>query len=119
MKQNIWRKWNLGKEISIGSTAFFLKDLVLVYYWIMVGYYLIDPVDAYDINMKIESHAYETYVKYSAWHPEDKKIMEIANDELEHAKLQHAMTAIRLIRLHSIYLSILLVYVINSISFTL
>ena len=27
--------------------------------------------------MKIEKHAYETYVKYSAWHPEDKKIAEI------------------------------------------
>ena len=42
--------------------------------------------------MKIEKHAYETYVKYSAWHPEDKKISEIAEDELNHAKeLQHAM----------------------------
>ena len=43
---------------------FFAKHLVLVYYWIMVAYYLIDPMDAYDINMKIEKHAYETYVKY-------------------------------------------------------
>jgi len=74
---------------------FFAKHLVLLYFWIMVGYYLIDSVNAYDINMKIEKHAYETYVKYSAWHPEDKKIMEIANDELEHAReLQHAMAMI-------------------------
>ena len=58
----------------------------------MVAYYLINPINAYDINMKIEKHAYETYVKYSAWHPEDKKISEIAEDELNHAKeLQHAM----------------------------
>ena len=74
---------------------FFAKHLVLLYYWIMVAYYLIDPINAYDINMKIEAHAYETYVKYNAWHPEDKKIAEIAEDELKHAKeLQHAMSMI-------------------------
>ena len=45
--------------------------------------------------MKIEKHAYETYVKYSAYHPEDEKIIEIANDELKHAKeLQLAMSMI-------------------------
>ena len=61
----------------------------------MVGYYLISPVNAYDINMKIESHAYETYVKYSAYHPEDTKIAEIAKDELEHAReLRHAMSIV-------------------------
>ena len=71
---------------------FVAKHLVLVYYWIMVGYYLADPSNAYDINMKIEKHAFETYTKYSAWHPEDTKIAEIAQDELNHAKeLQHAM----------------------------
>ena len=71
---------------------FFAKHLVLLYYWIMVGYYLFNPVDAYDINMKIEKHAFETYVKYSAYHPEDTKIAEIAQDEYEHSKeLQKAM----------------------------
>ena len=59
------------------------------------GYYLVDPINAYDINMKIEKHAYETYVKYGAYHPEDTKIQEIANDELEHAReLQNAMLMI-------------------------
>ena len=58
----------------------------------MVGYYFADPSNAYDINMKIEKHAYETYTKYSAYHPEDIKIAEIAQDELNHAKeLKHAM----------------------------
>ena len=58
----------------------------------MVCYYLTSPENAYDINMKIEKHSYETYTKYSAWHPEDNKIAEIAQDELNHAKeLQHAM----------------------------
>ena len=61
----------------------------------MVGYYLFSPKNAYDINMKIEKHAYETYTKYLLYHPEDKKIAEIAQDELEHAKeLQHAMMMI-------------------------
>ncbi len=46
---------------------FFAKHLVLLYYWIMVVYYLVDPLDAYDINMKIEKHAYETYTKYFAY----------------------------------------------------
>ena len=74
---------------------FFAKHLVLLYYWIMVGYYLINPINAYDINMKIEMHAYETYVKYSAYHPEDKRIAEIAQDEYEHSKeLQKAMLMI-------------------------
>ena len=74
---------------------FFAKHLVLLYYWIMVAYYFASPIDAYDINMKIEKHAYETYVKYSAYHPEDAKIAEIANDELEHAReLKLAMSMI-------------------------
>ena len=74
---------------------FFAKHLVLLYYWIMVAYYLIDPIDAYDINMKIEMHAFETYVKYGAYHPEDTKIQEIAQDEYEHSKeLQKAMLMI-------------------------
>ena len=61
----------------------------------MVGYYFADPSNAYDINMKIEKHAFETYTKYSAYHPEDLKIAEIAQDELNHAKeLQHAMLMI-------------------------
>ena len=74
---------------------FFAKHLVLLYYWIMVAYYFASPIDAYDINMKIEKHAYETYVKYSAYHPEDTKIAEIAEDELKHAReLKLAMSMV-------------------------
>ena len=74
---------------------FFAKHLVILYYWIMVVYYLVDPIHAYDINMKIEKHAYETYVKYLAWNPLDEKIKKIAQDELEHAKeLEIAMSMI-------------------------
>ena len=45
--------------------------------------------------MKIEKHAFETYTKYLGYHPEDVKIAEIAQDELNHAKeLKHAMSMI-------------------------
>ena len=45
--------------------------------------------------MKIEKHAFDTYVKYGAYHPEDTKIAEIAQDELNHAKeLRQAMLII-------------------------
>ena len=48
-----------------------------------------------DINMKIEKHAFETYTKYSAYHPEDTKIAEIAQDELNHSReLKKAMLMI-------------------------
>ena len=79
-----------GNEFWIDR--FLAKHLVLLYYWIMVFYYFASPVDAYDINMKIEKHAFETYIKYSAYHPEDTKIAEIAQDEYEHSKeLKKAM----------------------------
>ena len=29
---------------------FFAKHLVLFYFWVMVGYYLVDPINAYDIT---------------------------------------------------------------------
>ena len=70
---------------------FFAKHLVLLYYWIMVAYYLINPINAYDINMKIEKHAYETYVKYLAYHPEDKKIAEIAEDGIRDTRLSRGL----------------------------
>ena len=45
--------------------------------------------------MKIEKHAFETNTKYSAYHPLDTKIAEIAQDEYEHSKeLQKAMLMI-------------------------
>ena len=74
---------------------FLAKHLVILYYWIMVGYYVLNPINAYDINMKIEKHAFETYTKYSAYHPEDTKIAEIAQDELNHSReLKKAMLMI-------------------------
>ena len=65
---------------------FFARHLVLVYYWIMVFYYLFSPTNAYDVNIKIEEHAFETYTKYLKNNPDDSKIKEIAQDELNHVE---------------------------------
>ena len=63
---------------------FLARHLVLFYYWVMVFYYLLSPTNAYDVNIKIEEHAFNTYSKYLADHPDDQKIKEIAQDELSH-----------------------------------
>ena len=65
---------------------FLARHLVLVYYWIMVIYYLCSPTNAYDINIKIEEHAFNTYTKYLKDHPDDQRIREIAQDELNHVE---------------------------------
>ena len=63
---------------------FVAYHLVLIYYWILVGYYFIAPVSAYHLNAGIEFHATETYLDYFWEHPEDIKIGEIAVDEMNH-----------------------------------
>ena len=65
---------------------FFARHLVLFYYWTMVFYYFLLPTEAYDINIKIEEHAFNTYSKYLNKFPNDQKIKEIAQDELNHVK---------------------------------
>ena len=70
----------------------FARHLVLLYYWIMVVYYAISPVNAYHINEQIEHHAAETYNKYLTMYPDDAKIVAIRDDELQHAEeLRQAM----------------------------
>ena len=74
---------------------FFARHLVLVYYWIMVIYYFCSPTNAYDVNIKIEEHAFNTYTKYLETHPDDQKIKEIAQDELNHVgELNEALAMI-------------------------
>ena len=68
---------------------------MLFYYWVMVFYYLLSPSNAYDINIKIEEHAYETYAKYLSVNPSDQRIREIAQDEINHAnELKEAIALI-------------------------
>ena len=56
----------------------------------MFFYYLLSPSNAYDINIKIEEHEYETTVN-----PNDQRIREIAQDEINHAnELKEAIALI-------------------------
>jgi ubiquinol oxidase len=74
---------------------FIAYHLVLIYYWILVGYYFIAPKFAYHLNAGIELHATETYLNYLLDHPNDKKIAQIAVDEMNHyIELSRAMEII-------------------------
>ena len=74
---------------------FFARHLVLVYYWINVVYYWLAPRSAYHLSYEIEIHAAETYAEYLTRFPDDKKICEIMNDEVQH--FQEIAEAMRLI----------------------
>tara|TARA_B100001029_G_C14886857_1_gene353100 strand:- start:108 stop:614 length:507 start_codon:yes stop_codon:yes gene_type:complete len=73
---------------------FLSRHLVLFYYWGMVFYYVLSPSNAYDINLKIEEHPYETYSKYLDVNPNDQRIREIAQDEINHANELKEMIAL-------------------------
>ena len=75
---------------------FFAKHLVLVYYWVNVVYYLVAPRTAYHLSYEVEVHAATTYGTYLALNGPDEKILEIMNDELQHAhELHQAMELIK------------------------
>ena len=74
----------------------FAKHLVLIYYWIMVVYYGLFPVSAYDLNERVEWHAAHTYEEYLTRHPNDEDIIRIRDDEIKHAQeLSKAMEMIK------------------------
>ena len=74
----------------------FAKHLVLVYYWIMVVYYGLFPVSAYDLNERVEWHAAHTYEEYLTRYPDDEDIIRIRDDEIKHAQeLSQAMEMIK------------------------
>ena len=85
---------------SRGGNAYFIdrfvaKHLVLIYYWVNVVYYWLAPQSAYHLSYEVEVHAATTYAKYLAYNGDDEKILEILNDELQHAHELHK--AIKLI----------------------
>ena len=86
---------------SRGGNAYFVdrfvaKHLVLIYYWVNVVYYWVAPRSAYHLSYEVEVHAATTYTKYLALNGHDDKILEILNDELEHAhELHKAMELIK------------------------
>tara|TARA_Y100000766_G_scaffold261360_1_gene251829 strand:- start:24 stop:212 length:189 start_codon:yes stop_codon:yes gene_type:complete len=62
----------------------------------MVFYYLLFPSNAYDIKIKIEQHAYETYAMFLTVNPNDQRIRAIAQDGINHAnELKEAIALIR------------------------
>ena len=85
---------------SRGGSAYwvdraFARHLVLIYYWVNVVYYWVAPRAAYHLSYEVEIHAAETYAKYLALNGHDDKILEILNDELQHAReLEQAMEMI-------------------------
>ena len=52
-------------------------------------------LSAYHLSYEVEVHAATTYAKYIAYNGDDEKILEILNDELQHAHELHK--AIKLI----------------------
>jgi ubiquinol oxidase len=74
---------------------FFARHLVLIYYWVNVVYYWVAPKSAYHLSYKIEVHASLTYSEYLTRFPDEQKIIEIMNDEIQH--FQELLEAIRLI----------------------
>ena len=68
---------------------FVAKHLVLIYYWVNVVYYWLDPKSAYHLSYEVEIHAATTYAKYLAYAGHDDKILEILNDELTHSRELH------------------------------
>ena len=74
----------------------FAKHLVIIYYWIMVVYYGLFPVSAYDLNERVEWHAAHTYEEYLTRYPNDEDIIRIRDDEIKHAQeLSKAMEMIK------------------------
>ena len=105
MKQHFEQSVNETEHLeymeSRGGNAYFIdrfvaKHLVLIYYWSNVVYYWLAPRLAYHLSYEVEVHAATTYAKYLALNGHDDKILEILNDELEHAhELHKAMELIK------------------------
>ena len=76
---------------------FFARHLVLIYYWVNVVYYWLDPRSAYHLSYEIELHAEDTYAKYLKYEDrDDKDIERIMLDEKHHAQeLKEAMEMIK------------------------
>ena len=85
---------------SRGGSAYWVdrfvaRHLVLIYYWVNVVYYWVAPRSAYHLSHEIELHAAMTYAEYLTRFPDDEKICEIMNDEIQH--YQELAEAIKMI----------------------
>ena len=100
-EQSINETSHLEYMESRGGNAYFIdrfvaKHLVLIYYWVNVFYYWLAPRSAYHLSYEVEVHAATTYAKHLALNGHDDKILEILNEELQHAReLHNAMEMIK------------------------
>ena len=105
MKQHFEQSVNETEHLeymeSRGGNAYwvdraFARHLVLIYYWVNVVYYWVAPRSAYHLSYEVEIHAAHTYEKFLETNKDDERIVEIMNDELEHAsELANAMELIK------------------------
>ena len=104
MKQHFEQSVNETEHLeymeSRGGNAYwvdraFARHLVLIYYWVNVVYYWVAPRSAYHLSYEVEIHAAHTYEKFLESNKDDERIVEIMNDEIEHAR--ELLNAIELI----------------------
>ena len=104
MKQHFEQSVNETEHLeymeSRGGNAYwvdraFARHLVLIYYWVNVVYYWLAPRSAYHLSYEVEIHAAHTYEKFLESNKDDERIVEIMNDEIEHAR--ELLNAIELI----------------------
>ena len=100
-EQSINETEHLEYMESRGGSAYWVdrfvaRHLVLIYYWSNVVYYWLAPRSAYHLSYEVEDHAAQTYEKYLKDHPDDVRIEEIMNDEINHREeLLNAMKIIK------------------------
>jgi len=100
-EQSINETEHLEYMESRGGSAYWVdrfvaRHLVLIYYWSNVVYYWLAPKSAYHLSYEVEDHAAHTYEKYLKDHPDDVRIEEIMNDEINHREeLLNAMKIIK------------------------
>lgn len=82
LKVHFAESWNELHHLliseSLGGNRYFIDRLVahtgaFVYYWIIVGVYVLSPRSAYRFMQHVEEHAYHTYAEFLQEHEEELK----------------------------------------------
>ena len=81
-KMHFAESWNELHHLlimeSLGGTdefgdRFIAQHIAFFYYWIVVTLYILSPAIAYNLNMYVERHAFDTYDKFLKSHGEELK----------------------------------------------
>lgn len=82
IKMHFAESWNELHHLlimeSLGGTEefgdrFIAQHIAFFYYWIVVSLYIVSPATAYNLNMYVERHAFDTYDKFLKSHGEELK----------------------------------------------